>query len=172
VCSSYEGGHLGRIRVTAIALSLSDNVRVTVDTIFSTEAQRHRGEEDQDPLTREIIAAAIEVHRALGPGLVETVYEQCLCHELHLRGLSFRRQVDVPAVFKGIKLDCGHRLDLVVEDKVVLELKSVDRIDSVHLAQLLTYLKLTGLEVGLLINFNVEVLRNGIKRRVNKPPTL
>ena len=145
---------------------------MTFDTVFTTEAQRHRGEEDRDPLTSEIIAAAIEVHRALGPGLVEAVYEQCLCHELHPRGLSFRLQVDVPVVFKGVKLDCGHRLDLVVEDKVVLELKSVDRIDSVHLAQLLTYLKLTGLEVGLLINFNVEVLRNGIKRRVNKPPIL
>jgi GxxExxY protein len=134
---------------------------------FTTEAQRHRGDLDQpDPLTSEIIAAAIEVHRALGPGLLESAYEECLCHELHLRGLSFQRQVDVPVSFKGVKLDCGYRVDLIVEDSVVIELKALDRLAGVHEAQLLTYLKLTGRHVGLLINFNVAVLRHGIRRRV------
>ncbi len=141
-------------------------------TPFTTEAPRDRGIKDRDPLTEEIIAAAIEVHRVRGPGLLESAYEQCLCHEMHLRRLRFRRQGDVPVEFKGIKLECGHRMDLVVEDKVVLELKSIERIDPVHLAQLLTYLRLSGLQVGLLINFNVEVLHNGIRRRINKPPIL
>jgi len=110
-------------------------------------------------LTSEIIAAAIEVHRALGPGLLESAYQACLCRELQLRELDFAQQVDFPLSYKGIKLDCSYRLDLIVANRVVVELKSVHDILPVHEAQLLTYLQLTGLRVGLLINFNVPVLR-------------
>ena len=136
--------------------------------MFTTETQRHREERrDLHPeLTRQIIGAAMEVHRQLGPGLLESAYEECLCHELRLRGISFQRQLDLPVEYKGLKLDCGYRLDLVVEDKVIVELKAVESILPVHEAQLLTYLRLTGKRVGLLINFNVPVLRRGIVRRV------
>jgi GxxExxY protein len=106
------------------------------------------------------------VHRQLGPGLLESAYEQCLCHELHLRGLAFQRQVELPIVYKGLKLDCGYRLDLIVENEVVVELKAIERLLPVHEAQLLTYLRLTGKRVGLLINFNVPLLTTGIIRRV------
>src|SRR5437868_12258211 len=135
--------------------------------VLTTEPQSHRGSEDQrDPRTSSIIAAAIEVHRALGPGLVESAYEECLCHELHLRGRSFQRQVDLPVSFKGLKLDCGYRIDLVVNEAVIVELKSVEKILPIHEAQLLTYLKLSGKSVGLLINFNVPLLARGVIRRV------
>ena len=118
-------------------------------------------------LTEQIIGAAIEVHRALGPGLLESAYEECSCHELHLRGLQFLRQVPLPVEYKGVKLDCGYRLDLVVDDSVVLELKCVEHVMPVHEAQLLTYLKLTGKRVGLILNFNVPTLvRGGIVRKV------
>jgi GxxExxY protein len=116
--------------------------------------------------TEAIIGAAIEVHRELGPGLLESAYEECFCHELHLRGLNFLRQVELPVTYKGIKLDCGYRLDVLVEDAVVVELKSIEQILPIHQAQLLTYLRLAGKKVGLLINFNVAVLKNGIVRRV------
>jgi GxxExxY protein len=120
-----------------------------------------------EELTEKVIGAAIEVHRALGPGLLESAYEECLCRELDLRGLTFQRQVPLPVEYKGVKLDCGYRLDLVVQDLVVLELKCVDHILPVHEAQLLTYLKLTGKHVGMIINFNVSVLvRGGIVRKV------
>jgi len=122
---------------------------------LTTESQRHREtSEAKDPLTNTIIAAAIEVHRLLGPGLLESAYEECLCHELHLRGLSFKRQVDLPVSYKGMRLDCGYKMDWVVGETVVLELKCVERMIPVHEAQLLTYLKLSGKRVGLLINFN------------------
>jgi GxxExxY protein len=118
-----------------------------------------------ESLTEQIIGAAIEVHRALGPGLLESAYEECLCHEFNLRGLKFQRQVALPVEYKDVKLDCGYRLDLVIEDSVVLELKCVEHTLPVHEAQLLTYLKLTGKRVGLIINFNVAVLvRGGILR--------
>jgi GxxExxY protein len=117
-----------------------------------------------EQLSEAIIGAAIEVHRELGPGLLESAYEECLCHELTLRGLRFKRQVELPVVYKGIKLDCGYKIDLIVEDEIVLELKTVDKLAPVHEAQLLTYLRLSGKRVGLLINFNVPVLRQGIKR--------
>ncbi len=116
-------------------------------------------------LTAEIIGAAIEVHRHLGPGLMESAYEECLCHELSLRGLGFERQKPLPATYKGQKLDCGFRIDLLVEE-VVVELKSVEELLPVHEAQLLTYLKLSRKQVGLIINFNVPVLKQGIRRRV------
>ena len=119
-----------------------------------------------EELTDQIIGAAIEVHRALGPGLIESVYEECLCHELSERGLRFVRQVEVPVSYKGVKLSSGCRLDILVEDEVVLELKSVETVMPGHEAQLLTYLRLSGKRVGLLINFNVPLLKDGIHRRV------
>jgi GxxExxY protein len=122
--------------------------------------------EESRALTETIIGAAIEVHRALGPGLLESAYAECLCHELSLRNIPFRREVDLPIQYKGLKLDCGYRIDLIVADQVLLELKSTKEITPVHEAQLLTYLKLSSLRVGLLLNFNVAVLRDGITRRV------
>jgi GxxExxY protein len=119
-----------------------------------------------EQLTEHIIGAAIEVHRELGPGLLESAYEQCFCHELHMRDLAFQCQLDLPVMYKGLKLDCGYRLDVVVDDSVVIELKSVEQILPIHQAQLLTYLRLSGKKVGLIINFNVAVLKNGIVRRV------
>jgi GxxExxY protein len=134
---------------------------------ITTETQSHReNEERKDPRTAPIIGAAIEVHRTLGPGLLESAYEECLCHELHLRGLAFQHQVDLPVPYKGLKLDCGYKMDVVVEDEVVLELKSIEKILPVHEAQLLTYMKLSVKRVGLLINFNVPLLTRGIIRRV------
>ncbi len=116
--------------------------------------------------TDKVIGAAIEVHKALGPGLLEAVYEECLCHELHLRRLAFERQVHVPVSYKGAKLNTGCRIDIVVGNVVIVEVKAVERVLEVHEAQLLTYLRLTGKRVGLLINFNVPVLKDGIVRRV------
>ena len=122
---------------------------------------------DINQLTGQIIGAAIEVHRALGPGLLESAYEECLCRELSLQGLSYERQKELPVTYKGVRLDCGYRLDIVVSKRVIVELKACARLESVHQAQLLTYLKLTGIKYGLLINFNVPVLKDGIKRMVN-----
>ena len=119
-----------------------------------------------EALTREIIGAAIEVHRILGPGLLESAYKICLSQEFRLRGLRFRTEVDLPVDYKGVVLDCGYRMDFVVEDAVVLENKSVEKLAPVSEAQLITYLKLSRLRVGLLINFNVPVLKDGIIRRV------
>jgi len=120
-----------------------------------------------EELTEQIIGAAIEVHKAIGPGLLESVYQECMCHELNLRGLRFRREVVVPVVYKGVALDCGYRLDMIVEETVILELKSAARIIPVHEAQLLTYLKLLNKPVGFIINFNVPILRaGGIIRKV------
>jgi GxxExxY protein len=119
-----------------------------------------------EELTRKIIGAAMEVHRVLGPGLLESAYEECLCYELALQGLSCQRQVHLPVTYKDAKIDCGYRIDVVVDNKVVLELKCVEAVLPVHEAQLLTYLRLSGRKVGLLINFNVPILRDGIVRRV------
>ena len=121
---------------------------------------------DINYLTGEIIGAAIEVHKALGPGLLESAYEECLCREFGLRQLHFKRQQAIPVEYKGVKLDCGYRIDFSIEDLVILELKSVDSLQPIHKAQLLTYLKLTGFKVGLLINFNVPVLKQGIRRLI------
>lgn len=120
----------------------------------------------EENLAEQIIGAAIEVHRYLGPGLLESAYEECLCHELNLRGLKFDWQRSVPLEYKGIKLDCGYRLDIIVENKVILELKNIDTIAPIHEAQLLTYLRLTGINIGFIINFNVLILKDGIKRMV------
>ncbi len=120
----------------------------------------------EEELTRQIIGAAIEVHRTLGPGLLESAYQSCLAQELGLRGIPFHSEVPIPVSYKGVNLECGFRLDLLVADKVVLEIKSVEAVLPVHEAQLLTYLRVSGHQVGLLINFNVAVLREGITRRV------
>jgi GxxExxY protein len=120
----------------------------------------------EEKLTKEIIGSAIEVHQVLGPGLLESAYEECLCHELNLRGISFRRQVDLPVEYKGVKLDCKYRMDLVVEDAVVVEVKAVERLLPLYSAQLLTYLRLSARRVGLILNFNVSALRTGIVRKV------
>ncbi len=117
-------------------------------------------------VTEAIIGAAIEVHRTIGPGLLESAYVQCLGHELALRQIPFQLELPLPVQYKGLKLDCGYRLDLVVADAVVVEVKSIDRITPLHEAQLLTYLRLGGWKAGLLINFNVPLLRDGIVRRV------
>jgi GxxExxY protein len=115
-------------------------------------------------ITQRIIGAAIEVHRQLGPGPLESAYEECLCHELTIRKLNFERQKPIPLVYKDAKLDCGYRLDVLVEGKIVVELKSIDGLGPIHEAIILTYLKLSGHKLGLLINFNVPLLKDGIKR--------
>ena len=120
-----------------------------------------------EELTQKIIGCAIEVHRELGPGLLESAYEECLCHELKACGLNFLRQVPLPVTYKAVRLDCGYTADLIVEQTVVLELKCVEQILKVHEAQLITYLKLTGLKVGFLLNFYTDVLtRGGVIRKV------
>jgi len=122
---------------------------------------------DINELSSKIIGAAIEVHRALGPGLLESAYEKCLCYELNQRGLTFERQRSLPVIYKGQKIDCGYKLDVVVENTIILELKSCEEIEPIHKAQLLTYLKLSGFKLGLLLNFNVPFLREGIVRIAN-----
>lgn len=118
-------------------------------------------------ITRDIIAAAIEVHKTLGPGLLESTYEICLCRELTLRGIPSEKQLELPVIYKGITLDVGYRIDILVEDVVIVELKSVEALAPVHSAQLLTYLKLSQKYAGLLINFNVALLKAGVKRMLN-----
>lgn len=117
-------------------------------------------------LTEVIIGAAIEVHKTLGPGLLESAYEECFCYELNLRNVINERQKSLPLVYKNLKLDCGYRMDVVVDNRVVIELKSIEKILPIHEAQLLTYLKLSGLRTGLLFNFNVTVLKDGLRRLV------
>ena len=120
---------------------------------------------DED-LTKQIIGAAIEVHRELGPGLLESVYEECLCYELSTREIPFRRQVVLPLIYKSKQLDCGFRADVIIADKVLIEIKAVDAVTDLHKAQLLTYLRITGLKVGLILNFNTVVLKDGMVRLV------
>ncbi len=121
---------------------------------------------EKDLLTEKIIGFAIEVHRQLGPGLLESAYEECLCFELGHAGMGFERQVPLPVIYKSVRLDCGYRLDVVIENKVILELKTVERLMPVQEAQVLTYLKLSGLRTGLLLNFNSAVLKDGLRRMV------
>jgi GxxExxY protein len=123
---------------------------------------------DINELSDKIIGAAIEVHKALGPGLLESAYLECMCHELTLRSLSYERQKNLPVVFKEKNLDCGYRLDIVVEKAIILELKSCEKIEPIHKAQLSTYLRLSGLHLGLLLNFNTPLMRDGIFRIVNE----
>jgi len=123
-------------------------------------------EERFKEITGAIIGAAIDVHRVLGPGLLESAYEACLAFELTERGLQVARQKELPVIYRDVHLDCGYRIDLLVENVVVVELKAIDQLAPIHEAQLLSYLKLSGCPIGLLINFNVEFLKDGIKRRV------
>ena len=119
-----------------------------------------------DKLSNQIIGCAIEVHKNLGPGLLESTYEQCLAYELKRSNISFKLQHNLPVEYKGIKLDCGYRIDILIDNRVIVELKSVDNILPIHQAQLLTYMKLSGVGIGLLMNFNVKYMKNGIKRMV------
>ena len=119
---------------------------------------------DINELTEKIIGCAIEVHRHLGPGLLESAYEECLAYELNMKGLNSIRQVSVPVVYKTNQLDCGYRIDILVENTVIIELKSIEALAPIHEAQILTYMKFANKEIGLLINFNVTLLKNGIKR--------
>jgi GxxExxY protein len=117
-----------------------------------------------DKLSNKVIGCAIEVHRELGPGLLESAYEQCLAAELSRSGVTFQVQVDLPVIYKGTRLDCGYRIDLLVEQQLIVELNSVEQLLKIHEAQILTYMRLAKANVGLLMNFNVPVLKNGIKR--------
>ena len=132
-----------------------------------TQRARRMGLND---LTEKIIGAAIDVHRELGPGLLESTYEACMLFELAERGLSVDRQKALPVVYRDVRIDCGYRIDLLVEDLVIVELKAVAELQPIHEAQLLSYLKLSGRHVGLLINFNVKLLKSGIRRLVNELP--
>ena len=125
---------------------------------------RNEATQKLNRITERIIGCAIEVHRGLGPGLLESAYEECLCYELAQAGMRFERQVKLRVAYKDVKLECGYRMDLVVEDTVVVEIKAAERIIPVHEAQLLSYLKLAGKPLGLLLNFHVPVLKSGIKR--------
>ncbi len=118
-------------------------------------------------ITEKIIGAAIAVHRELGPGLLESAYEACLAYEIARSGFSVERQKELPVKYRNVKLDCGYRIDLLVERKVIIEIKAIDKLAPIHTAQLLSYLKLSGCRVGLLINFNVKVLKDGIRRLIN-----
>ena len=122
---------------------------------------------DINQLSSRIIGAAIEVHKAIGPGLLESAYETCLCHELSLRSLNFEKQKPLSVRYKNVSLDAGYRLDVVVEGTIILELKACEQLEQIHKAQLLTYLQLSGLKLGLLLNFNVPVMRDGIVRIAN-----
>jgi len=141
--------------------------KLNLTTEVTENAEKRK---DVNELTELLIGCAIEVHRTLGPGLLESAYEVCLCRELSLRGIHFERQVAIPVEYKGVKLDCGYRADLIVTDMILVEIKAVDQLAPIHDAQLLSYLKLTGLKVGLLINFNERMLTHGIRRKVLGPP--
>ncbi len=122
----------------------------------------------ENEIGKVIVDCALKVHRVIGPGLLESAYEACLSHELTKSGLIAHSQVALPIIYDGMKLECGYRIDLLVEEKVVIEIKSVDMLNDVHLAQVITYLKLSGLKLGFLINFNVKMIKNGIRRVVNR----
>ncbi len=133
---------------------------------ITTEGTEHT---ESNRLTGLIIGAAIEVHRQLGPGLLESAYEACLCHELITLGLHIEQQRSLPVIYKGVTLNYGYRLDVVVENRVICELKTVDQLTNIHHAQILSYMKLSGISTGLLINFNQRILTSGIKRFTNSP---
>lgn len=143
---------------------MNDQKLTTEDTEITEKPQ------NINELTELLIGCAIEVHRTLGPGLLESTYEMCLCRELAMREISFVRQQPIPVIYKEVKLDCGYRADLIVDQRVLVEIKSIDQTAAIHDAQLLSYLKLTGLKVGLLINFNVRTLKERIRRKVLGPP--
>jgi GxxExxY protein len=138
-----------------------NDVSITTEITEDTE-----GRKELNQLTEAVIGAAIEVHRALGPGLLESAYEICLCHELNLRGILFERQKPIAIEYKAVKLDCGYRADLIVASTLLVEVKAVETLLPIHEAQLLSYLKLATLNAGLLINFNERLLKHGIRRRL------
>jgi GxxExxY protein len=117
-------------------------------------------------MSERVIGLAIEVHQQLGPGLLESAYEECLCFELKQAGVNFARQAPLPVIYKGVRLDCGYRLDILVDRNLIIEIKSVDRLLPIHAAQMLTYLRLSGCKVGLLMNFNTALLKDGLRRFV------
>ncbi len=119
-----------------------------------------------DDLSKRVIGCAVEVHRILGPGLLESTYEQCLAREMRLDGLGFQLQLSLPVEYKGLRLDCGYRVDVLVENQLIIELKAIEKVLGIHQAQLLTYMKLAGIRTGLLINFNVRMLKDGLQRFV------
>ena len=119
---------------------------------------------DIDELAQKVVDAAFNVHQKLGPGLLESVYEKCLCYELAKRNISFTSQVSLPVIYDNVKIEAGFRLDIVVENSIIIEIKAVEDLSSLHRAQLMTYLKLTGIRLGFLINFNIPYFKNGIKR--------
>jgi GxxExxY protein len=129
----------------------------------SMEDMEGKAGAQRSPLVDSILQAAIEVHRALGPGLLESAYEQCLAHELTVRNIPFQLQVPLPVEYKGVRIDCGYRIDLIIAGEVLVELKSVEQLTPIHEAQILTYLKLSRLRRGLLLNFNVRLLKNGLR---------
>jgi GxxExxY protein len=143
-----------------------NNVRKSYTEKHGVHTENHRGKMIYEDLTKTIIGCAIEVHKELGPGLLESAYEECLAFELTNAGLKVNRQTPIPIKYKDIRLECGYRIDILVEDKIVLELKSVDAFNPVHEAQILTYLKFAEKKIGLLINFNVLRLKDGIKRYI------
>ena len=142
---------------------MSDNISTTEDTEITKIRM------DVNELSKAVIGCAIEVHRALGPGLLESTYEICLCHELNLWVIPFERQKPIPVAYKGVKLDCGYRADVIVDRRLLVEIKAIDQTSAIHDAQLLSYLKLSGVSVGLLINFNVRMLKEGVRRKVLGP---
>jgi len=167
LCASVSSvlNQTARVRLYSINAAVSG---VASDT-EGTEAQRTQrrrlsNSEDNDPLTQSIIGCAIEVHRTLGPGLLESAYEQCMAHEMTLQQIAFRLQVPTPVEYKGLRLACAYKADVIVQERVIVELKSVETVTALHHAQLLTYMKVSRAEVGLLINFNVPRLIDGVKR--------
>jgi GxxExxY protein len=139
-----------------------------LDSEFNRQERQVRQEPsvEIDRLARTVVDAGLKVHRALGPGLLESVYEHCLAHELHARGVPLARQVALPVVYDGVALDGGYRLDLVVDNQIIIEIKSVEALSRLHEAQMLTYLRLSGLRLGLLMNFNVQIFKHGVRRFV------
>ena len=150
--------------------SCNDIIAAVYFTAESTETAKMTEKEKLNQITEAVIGAAVDIHRTLGPGLLESAYEACLAFELAEHGLKIEQQKPLPVVYRGVKLDCGYRLDILVEEAVIVEVKSIDRLAPIHKAQLLSYLKLSGCKVGLLINFNVKVLKDGVVRMVNDFP--
>jgi GxxExxY protein len=139
-------------------------------TLTAEHTELTETRKELNELTEIVIGCAIEVHRGLGPGLLESTYEVCLCRELSLRSILFERQKPIPVVYKGVKLDCGYRADLIIDGRILVEIKSIEQASAIHDAQLLSYLKLSGMKVGLLINFNVRMLAHGVRRKILGPP--
>jgi GxxExxY protein len=148
---------------------LKQLIQQIADKMYINKESGENGEGEKDPLTQQVIGCAIEVHRTLGPGLLESTYEKCLAHELKLAGLPFINQAVIPIDYKGISLDCGYRLDFLIDDYLVVELKAVEQILPIHQAQVITYMKLAEAPVGILINFNVKLLKDGIRRLFPSP---